>query len=451
MAVTVDQPVAKWNRRTGWLLAVVLALAALVQSATIAYTVVDQPLRADARDYFSYAYNLREYATYSRDATWVAEAGIRAPVPDAVRAPGYSFFLNLIGEPRPTDAYLARIVWLQGLLAVGSVLISFLIARRFLGRGAALLLALVVGTSPHLATMSTYVLTESLFTFLLLASTLTLLRAIEAPASRWRFVVCGLLWGACSLVRPTMEFLPPLLAAAACVVPAWRALRKPALIGLACFVLVMAPWLIRNQTSPRDPPQPSLVVNFLHHGSYPGFMYNDDPASLAIPYRFDPDSERIARDVPSILRHIAGRFRVEPGKYLRWYLIGKPGTLFAWDNIEGAGDIQIYPLARAPFDDIRALSRVRGAAHALHWPLVLSGAATLFLVFWRPRWLGLADGQKTSAAIIAVVVIYAIGFHMIGAPYPRYGIPFRPLLFALALLPLQALVLHMRRGRRGNA
>jgi len=87
----------------------------------------------------------------------------------------------------------------------------------------------------------------------------------------------------------------------------------------------------------------------------------------------------------------------------------------------------------------------------VHWPLVLSGAAAIFLVFWRPRWLGLADARQSSAAIVAVIVLYAIAFHMIGAPYPRYGIPFRPLLFALALLPLQALVQHLRRPRQGHA
>jgi len=35
---------------------------------------------------------------------------------------------------------------------------------------------------------------------------------------------------------------------------------------------------------------------------------------------------------------------------------------------------------------------------------------------------------------VSAIVLYAIAFHMIGAPFPRYGVPFRPLLYMLAIL-----------------
>ena len=45
---------------------------------------------------------------------------------------------------------------------------------------------------------------------------------------------------------------------------------------------------------------------------------------------------------------------------------------------------------------------------------------------------------------MALVVLYAIGLHMVVAPFPRYAIPFRPLIYALAMVPVQAAWLAWR-------
>ena len=51
----------------------------------------------------------------------------------------------------------------------------------------------------------------------------------------------------------------------------------------------------------------------------------------------------------------------------------------------------------------------------------------------------LRTGQLLAARIVAGVFGYALVFHMIGAPFPRYGIPFRPLLYPMAILTGMAL------------
>src|SRR5207342_90333 len=148
--------------------------------------------------------------------------------------------------------------------------------------------------------VSTNLLTESLFLFLLLGSIYASLLALRS-GRRWPLLGAGLAWGLCSLVRPTTQFLPPLFLIAALALPAMRSYRLPALLILAGFLAAQAPWVVRNQLLPKGPPQPSLLVAFLHHGSYPGFMYHDNPASYGYPYAFDPDNARIMRDLPSVL------------------------------------------------------------------------------------------------------------------------------------------------------
>jgi hypothetical protein len=52
--------------------------------------------------------------------------------------------------------------------------------------------------------------------------------------------------------------------------------------------------------------------------------------------------------------------------------------------------------------------------------------------------------------MVAIVVAYAVGFHIVVAPFPRYGVPFRPLLYLLAMLPLLALVSRAPRLAQSN-
>ena len=57
----------------------------------------------------------------------------------------------------------------------------------------------------------------------------------------------------------------------------------------------------------------------------------------------------------------------------------------------------------------------------------------------RPSWLGLADSTRIPAQFVAVLVAYFFAIHVIGAPYPRYGIPLRPLVYGFGLFTLISL------------
>lgn len=430
------------------LLLLVLSIAAFLQFTVVSRTVVDGPLRADAGQYFSYAYNLRNHGTFSLAPTWQAGNERLAVHPDSLRAPGYPLFLALLGNPEPTDAYLRRVGLVQAALGVLSILLVYLIASSLLGQSWALVPALATALSPHLAMMNTYLLTESLFFFLLMASVFSLVKAVQS-SKKWPWILTGVLWGATSMVKPTTLLFPLALFAATMLLPGWRSMRRPASLAILAFGLVVTPWALRNQSSLVQKPD-SLMVLTLAHGSYPDFKYQGRAETFGFPYRFDPRIGEITRDLPSILNHIAGNIRTQPVTYLQWYLLGKPGYFLAWGNVQG-WDILVYPVIHTPYFEDTGFAIVRGLSLLLHWPLILLGLFALLVGMVRPRWLILGRSEATAALLIGAVVAYSIAFHMVVAPFPRYGIPFRPLLFVLAMLPLRAVWLHFRLAKSPSA
>ncbi len=433
------------KRASNIALLLILALAAYIRFTVVAGTEIVSPYRADAREYFFSAYNLDHYGVYSSQVTWPPEQHVQPPPADDKVVPGYPLFLLSAGHPEPTVEYEHRIMFVQAVLSVLSVWLLYAIAIRFLRRSLACVAASLAALSPHLVVMNTYVLTEALFFFLLLASILLSVQAIESGA-RWRFVLAGIAWGLSALVRPTALFVVPLAALAIVAVPRLKPRRAHAVAGLLGFALALSPWLIRDSLLPPQP-QPGKLVNFLLHGSYPGFIYDHDAATYGDPYRHDPNAAAYGRDLSSALVHIARNFRDEPLAQLRWYLIGKPGYFLSWTDVDAAGDVFVYAPSSSPYFTDRFIDTTHRISKALHWPLMMLGMLGACLPWWRPRRWGLAEGPLISTRVVSGIWFYALAFHMIGAPYPRYGIPFRPLLFVLALLVIQTAAKCLGSGR----
>lgn len=429
------------------LLVLVLALSALLQATVVSRTKVNAPLRVDALDYYSYAVNLRDHGVYSLQRFWLSDPA-RVPPPDAVRPPGYALFVMAL-NPSVSWQWLRKIGYVQSVFAVLSVLLVYLVGRRFLDPGWALLAAFLTAICPSLVVMSTYVLSETLFTFLLLLATFASLAALRRPAD-WRFaLLAGLAWGASALVRPTTQFLPALFLLLALVLPWLKPLRRTAGIALLGFVLALAPWIARNQTLPPAPAGDSLMVKALAHGSYPDFMYEGDIKSLGYPYNSDPNAAERAKDLGSFAHYLAADFRAHPLRMLRWYLVGKPAAFLSWADPQ-SWDIFIYAVDSSPYFDNPWLNRSWQAMSALHPVFVVLAVAAMLLALWRPRLFAAGQHARASVVLVALVLAYAIAFHMLVAPFPRYNVPFRPMVFLLAALALQA-GWRWLRARRGVA
>lgn len=402
------------------------------------------PLRADAGDYFLYAYNLRYKHTYSQQIGNVKD--LSSPVtPDSQRSPGYPLFLTLFLDGLSFQSFVHGVVIAQAVLSSLSIIVAFLLFKSFLSHACALAASLLVAISPHLIIPNSFVITETLFCFLLLVIGYGISLFASKPSATLALLT-GILIGLASLVRPILEFLPFVLGFLFIV----QYRRKEGIRYLAAllfgFFLCFFPWILRNALTLGTLSDDTLLINFLHHGMYPNFIFEGVPESLGYPYHFDPRSSEFSRDIPSVLKEIWGRFQEKPWEHLKWFLIGKPVAFWSWDDVQGMGDAYIYPVVSSPYFSAPPFQWTHFFMFAIHWPLViLGGLASLF------AWSRFLDDTYRPESIFVIrfmglVLLSYTLIHMVGAPIQRYSFPLRPYLYGMAVFLVHFLwqVLHTK-------
>lgn len=431
-----------FNRRRFWIVAsmvIIVLIGADLRLQSVFHTQLDGPaIRADARDYVLYAYNLRNFGIYSRSDASLSPHDPNVPptlpTPDAVRTPGYPLFLTLFISSDITEQTVQSILLAQVILGLLTILLTFDLCRRFLPAPLALLAALLTALSPHLVTATVYLLTETLFCFLIVLCFWQLTRTVSKP-SFGGFLIAGAILGAAALTRPAVQYFIILLAL---LLPAFW---KPARFRLAGalvlgFALAFLPWTARNLYILGKTSDESLVVGTLHHGIYPDFMYNDDPGTFGYPYRFDPRANVIGKNIFSIMEEVKKRFSEQPLKHLTWYLIGKPIMLWNFNLTESIGGPFIYPVKKTPYFYTPHFKWTYNLMHNLHWILVLLAFSECLLV-WIPKF-NILIGQEKVIIVrsISLFLLFYVALHMIAAPFPRYSVPLRPLLYGMSMFPL---------------
>lgn len=418
-----------------WIAWFVLALTVLfgVHLRMVAYTdtQIENPIKADARDYFAYALNLENWNVFSKN--FVAPGSPEAPAPDALRSPGFPYFgkFFVAGD---VETMLANTLKAQTVLQVLAFLLLTWVFIEFLGVGWAIPAALLLWTFPHFVSINTYYLSESLFTSLLAIALAIAWWSSQQPRMQaWGWAVCGLVVGLSALTRPVMEHFP-LFMLLACVLffrQHWKAV-----LAFAVFAIVpVALWKLRNVLAVGEASDPTLLVNGFYHGSFPGFMYDHNPESLGVPYRFDPRAGETLQGLGPTLSLMWERMAQAPGEYVQWYLFGKPQFLWQWWGIDGQGDIYIYAALKSPYYELLDFHLTHVANRAVHpfWVILgLFGAVVIAIVT--------ALGKRPISLFVlflALLVIYATLVHMVLAPFPRYGIPFKVCLIPLCVLSIK--------------
>ena len=189
------------------------------------------------------------------------------------------------------------------------------------------------------------------------------------------------------------------------------------------------------------------MINFLHHGMYPDFMYEGVPQSHGFPYRYDPRAEKIGGDLPSVLKEIASRFAQEPLRHAKWYLLDKPGAFWSWNMIPGFGDAFVYPVSSSPYFHNKFFRITHRLMYGLHYPLIVLALFGCFMAWFPLTRLDLTQGSLLIARFCSLLLIYYTLIHMVGVPFPRYSVPLRPYLYGMALFTPYILIRSIQKTR----
>lgn len=448
VAVT-PAPGCRLSLRQKAAIAVVLVFGAALRFVDIPGTVIHHSFRSDAAIYYKTAYNLRTYGVYSRADT-ISGGAVTAPPPDAFVTPGYPLFLALFVHQPPSPSVFRKVALWQALIGSLTLLVVFWLFWQMAGYGIGISAMLLTAFSPHQINTVLFMVTETWFTLLLMAALAAVVWHLRGGRHHLpALLAAGMLFGAAALTRPVLVLFPLALVGVLVVTHPRRQAVKGSAVLVAGFLLLWAPWVVRNEVSLGRSGDPSVMVNTLTAGMYPDFEYEHNPASLARPYRWDPRSAEINQDIGSALKEIRRRFRERPGEELEWYLVGKPQMLWSWDLIEGGWDAYIYPVESGnAYDTDPMFIATHAIAHLLHWPLVLL-AFGVSIYSWLPRAKRRLQGPTlVMARVMGLLLLYNTGVLMVLAPFVRYSIPFLPLVFGLGSLGALQLWQWLRQRRR---
>ncbi len=403
----------------------------------VSHTAMDEPIRADAKDYYTYAYNLKHFGVLSGKSVAASlDSGVQ-PQPDAGRAPGYPLFLLPFVTYPPTLAMLHKIAVAQAILGSLAILIVFFLVNRFINPIAALFCALLVAVSPQLISADYFLLSEPLFTFVLLLA-IAVFSLANSSGYRLLMLITGIALGIAALVKPTMLFSLVFVLPGTYLIFRRRngAWTRCVLIAVG-FAAIYAPWQLRNLNidEPQGIAAKSKISVAIHNGMYPGLMVDGEPESHGAQHRWDFEYDNY-RTVGDVLRLVATRFASDPAAYIHWYLIGKPITFFDKRLVNGDGGLFIYPVKTSPYHTSDFFFVTYRIMQFLHWGLIAVGLLTAVFV-WAQRFeVHMSEQAVNLGRFISVILMYFLAVHIAANPLPRYSIPLRPEIYIMTLMGL---------------
>lgn len=420
-------------------LAVILIVALDLRLTSVVYTEIIPPaVRADALQYVLYAYNLKKFGVFSQSDTLTESSP--PPVPDAKRTPMYPLFLMPFLSKPITDQNFAAIVLTQAIISVLTILIVFLLSRIFLSVPFALGAAALTALSPHLVTMNIYILSETLFCFLLVMAIYLMTVALTRASFKLLFF-SGVILAAAALTHPMITYFIIPLIVYLLTLRGWKNKYRHITMLVLGFSLIFGSWLARNFITLGSASDNSLMRIVLRTGAYTDLMYKGDRNSFPFPYHADPEFAQTTQDLPSVFSAIAQSFREAPMSQLQWYLAKKPLLLYAWNMTEGQhiderGDVFVYSVLSTPYNYLPHFRATHGFMYAIHWILVLLMVIAAVIVWLPIRRSGLSERTILGLRIISLLLAYHLAIMIVGVPVSRYSISMRPFMYIMAMVPL---------------
>lgn len=349
------------------------------------------------------------------------------------KAPGYPAFVGVIYALTTSNPDIVFAI--QSLIGAGTVVLTWMLARRLFGPVTAVAAAAVVAVHPFAWQFEVRLFAESIVTPLGLIFFLVLL---ERPATAKRAIALGALIGLIVLLRPSALYLLPAALVAVVVTSGVR--RGVAYTGLILLVTVgmVLPWTVRNHSVSGEW-VPLSVQDAALYG-----VFNDDSANdpkYPWAWRFqttrDKDVLEPARPIPDArLREI---LRERATAYIREHPGSVPKAFF-WNGLSRLWDVRrpAHILHEAPFT-----GRKRGTIAiglSLHYVLLVLCLCGLWLARRRPGVV-----LPMLAMALAASVIFTADAET------RYRAPFEPLIAIFACYAAVELVRRVMASRQASS
>jgi len=191
-------------------------------------------IESDALQYDTIGWNLASGDGFS------LEPGVPAPV----RAPVYPFFLSLIYLVFGHSYLAVRLA--QTIVSTLTCLVIYWLGKEIFDEEMSRVTSLIIALYPVLISYTGFLLTETLFTFLLSITALFLVRAVKNRLGKY-YAISGMLLGITTLCRATTMLFPLFI-----FVGLWAVYKVKIraivhfLIFLSMMVVVIIPWTVRN-------------------------------------------------------------------------------------------------------------------------------------------------------------------------------------------------------------
>lgn len=351
--------------------------------------------------------------------------------PTLFRGPGYPLFLAGIYSVVGYNPMAARII--QSLLGALMCLLFYYLSRHYLNESLSRQASVAVVFYPVLVALSSSLLSELLFTFLLGLSAIALTGAFLKKHTPDYFI-SGLLFGITTLTRPiTAYFAPFLLCAQLVFYKNKKLILKHISIFLCGQLLVILPWTIRNYAVSR---QFCLVTTgggiALWLGTYaPGKGYDlDTYPEVYKKYEeiigkgqdntaLENDRKLFKASLRNIKDDPAGYILLIPQKFLRLFI----STYSSFFNI--------HQMPLSSYFDKPYLILQNPLAPL--WKILMLVLSAIILIFGCIGILHIKEAAERFIPLL-VIIIFFIAFHVFTFASARSGIPILPFLLIFAVI-----------------
>jgi 4-amino-4-deoxy-L-arabinose transferase-like glycosyltransferase len=406
-------------------------------------SVIDFPIRADAAEYFSVAYNWDRFAIYSTSITLNTNT---PPDQDFNRPPGYPMFLYpFIIISNSLNDFVGKVTMAQALLGSCTVVLLYVMGRLALSIGWAMAAGLLTALSPHLIALDHYILSESLFTFVIVFA--SLLFGLYLYQKRIILILLsGCYFAFSALVKPIALLLGPFLCVCFFIIYAIKkkkelnrkSLIQPIGAFLLGFIIIYSPYFIYRNVSITEKKISISRQSFWEHfvrGSDIG-LRNFIKSKIEVETK--AEMSRRIHDREYGVNVLINDFLARPFSYIGWYLGGKILFMWRWDNIY-QGDVYQYPMIKKGFEENFIIKLIHKMMFHLHWFIyALSIGASIFLIillFRKPL-----ENEHLIMFLAFLVFAYFALFLTLLMPLPRYAIPVRPFAFLLSIYGIKEII-----------